>query len=495
MKRIFWKHVIPPMALLAGTLPSVAEADYKNCTSIKHTAPSSQNFDIVFSFDKPYVCGQFANGDWWISADASGTVTLVAVQPEAGDGMNGLEINPVYKSRQGFDKRISGYDASLSASLPLRLTGDVSVVKAASVAADQTKCRPCLQFAAVLTVVKAPLRKSENVLRPGYFGTRKTYYPIRRGIESRFSKHSATCCSEAKSGDFEKIAWRYQGVQLDHLEGWTGRNLHPIDNMPDYGASIATDNAASVLRFMLNDFNIGNEAHKSALLNYLQMAVDIQAMAASGVKWPANGGHGNGRKLPLVVAAAVLDNTSFLDAMRTSSFSEDEQVYSSLVSQKALYGRNCTDQQYWSTILFGKGPRDCRDPYGFIDGGSQEIGEAYQKCCTAKPWKYTALAIDLLGLRDSWRNDAFFQYVDRWVEHGVWASPDLCAPFNGNTAEYGISYGPAYGKCIAGIGRYQYKHGANRDLGYYNNGLAEQMWSKFKYSSGSAVQMWNKFKR
>lgn len=481
MKKIFWGHLIPLMALLAGTLPlAVAEANEKTCTSIRHPSPSGQKFDIVFNFDKPYVCGQFANGDWWVSTDASGTVTLTAAQPEAGDGMNGLEINPASKSRQGFDKRISGYDASLFASLPLRLNGDVSVVKAASVAADKTKCRPCLQFAAVLTVVKTPVPNSGNVLRPGYFGTRKTYYTLSHGIDSRLGKLSATCCSEAKRGDFEKIAGRYQGVQLDHLEGWIGRSLHPIDNMPDYGASIATDNAVSVLRFMLNDFNIGRKAHKSALLNYLQMAVDIQSMAASGVKWPANGGHGNGRKLPLVVAAALLGDSSFLDAMRASSFSEDEQVYYSSASQKALYGRTCSDKQYWMTIWSGKGPRDCRDPYGYIDGGGQELGEAYQKCCTAKPWKYTALAISLLGIRDSWRNDAFLQYVDRWVGHGVWASPDSCAPFNGNSADYGISYGPAYGKCIAGVGRYQHKHGANRDSGYYDNEFAEQMWRKFK---------------
>ncbi len=481
MKTSFWGRLLPAVGLLAGMLLSAsAGASDQTCSDIKYPAPSGKQNDIVFVFDKPYVCGQFANGDWWVSADASGMVTLVSIQPEAEEGMHGVEVNPVSKNRQGFDKRINGYDASLAASFPLRLKGDASVVKTVSVPWNKKKCRPCLQFAAVLTVVRSPVPNAGNVLRPGYFGVKKTYYPVTEDIANRLPRLSSSCCSEAKQGDFEKIAWRYQGVQIDHLEGWTGRDMHPIDNMPDYGAEIATDNAASALRFMLDDFRIGNDIHKSAVLNYLQMAVDLQSMAASGVKWPGAGGHGNGRKLPLVVAAKLLKNSSFLEAMRASSFSEDEQVYFSPVSQRALYGRQCSDKQYWMTSRSGKGPRDCRDPYGYIDGGGREIGEAYQKCCTAKPWKYTALAVSLLGIRDSWQNEAFMQYVDRWVEHGVWASPDPCAPFNGSPGDYGAGYGLANGKCVSGSGRYQNKHGANRDSGYYSNKLAEQMWNKFK---------------
>lgn len=481
MKNSFSRCLASALGGLAVMLLSAAaSAGEQTCSGIKYPAPSGQKNDIVFVFDKSYVCGQFANGDWWVSADESGMVTLVSIQPDAEDGANGVEVNPVSKSRQGFDKRISGYDASLVPGFPLRLKGDASVVKTVSVPSNKKKCRPCLQFAAVLTVVRSPVPNGENVLRPGYFGVKKTYQPVTEDIANRLPKLPASCCSEAKEGDFGKIARRYQGVQLDHLEGWTGRDMHPIDNMPDYGASIAASNAASALRFMLDDFRIGNKSHKSALLNYLQMAADLRSMAESGVKWPANGGHGNGRKLPLAVAATLLKDSAFLDAMRASSFSEDEQVYFSPVSQQPLYGRQCSDKQYWMGVSSGRGPRDCRDPYGYIDGGGREIGEAYQKCCTAKPWKYTALAIELLGIRDTWRNDAFMQYVDRWVEHGVWASPDACAPFNGNPVDYGVSYGPAKGKCVSGSGRYTGKHGANRDSGHYDNKLAEQMWKKFK---------------
>jgi len=50
----------------------------------------------------------------------------------------------------------------------------------------------------------------------------------------------------------------------------------------------------------------------------------------------------------------------------------------------------------WQRIRYGNGSRTCADPYGYIDGGGDEIGAAYQTCCTAMPWKYTALAARLL---------------------------------------------------------------------------------------------------
>jgi hypothetical protein len=180
-------------------------------------------------------------------------------------------------------------------------------------------------------------------------------------------------------------------------------------------------------------------------------------------------------------AGHVLDDPGFFDAVRSGRFSEDDQVYRSVVTGQALFGLGCSDEQYWMTTRLNKGKRDCRDPYGYIDGGGHEIGEAYQKCCTAKPWKYTALAIDLLGLREAWGNDAFFEYVDRWVSQGVQALPDPCAPFNGDAKAYGKAYGPALSKgCVKGGGRYPEKHAINADTGFYDHKFGEAMWARFK---------------
>jgi len=149
-----------------------------------------------------------------------------------------------------------------------------------------------LQFAAILTVLKSPPDQSSEFFRPAYFGNEKVHYAVPKDILKRFPRLPVTCCSEAKNDDFENILRRYRGVQLDHLEKWMGRDMHPIDNMPDYGASIATDNAVSALRFMLSDFDFERQTHRLAFLSYLQMGVDFKGMAMAGVKWPGAGGHG-----------------------------------------------------------------------------------------------------------------------------------------------------------------------------------------------------------
>ena len=459
-----------------------ANASATTCSSIVYPSLSAGKIDTIFEFDKHYKCGQFINGDWWVSLDSSGVLKIISVLPEAKNNLNGLEINPSTRNKQGFDKRINGYSSSLNIKLPVIVSSNSSLVKSISVpVSKKSKCRPCLQSSVVLTVVENPISNSSNIFRPGYFGNKKDLYIFNNSFANSFTAHSITCCNKAKSRDFKKIARRYKGVQLDHIVGWTGRSLHPVDNMPDYGATIAKDNAISILRFMMDDFSINNTIHKTALINYLQMSIDLQSMALNGVTWPGKGGHGNGRKLPMVFAWHLFRKNSFLDALRKSSFAEDEQVYFSKKTGKALFGSRCSDKQYWSTTRISRGPRDCRDPYGYIDGGGHEIGAAYQYCCTAMPWKYTALAVRLLQEDKVWANDAFLKYVDRWVNIGVWAKPDPCASFNGSAGDYMNKYGKdKAGNCIKGLGRYTKKHGANKDKGHYRNAFGDQLWLSYR---------------
>jgi hypothetical protein len=454
------------------------EATEQTCKSVKYVPPSGLGNAVEFVFDKPYVCGKYANGDWWVSADPSVDVRIISILPEAVDGLNGFEVSPSSSDRQGFDRRVFGYDLKLKPSLPLKIKGDASVVKAVSASVAKSNCLPCLQYAAVLTVLAKPATNSSTMLRPPYFGKRKISFPVDFSLWTKnLPRLPASCCSAIKELSFHTLAKRYAGVQLDHLEGWTGRSLHPIDNMPDYGASIGRDAATTILRMLLDDFDATSELHRKVLIGYMQMSVDLLGMAENGVRWSADGGHGNGRKLPMLFGALLLDESRFYKAANQPVFSEDDQVYFSQIAKRALYGRKCADTDYWMQQRFDKGPKDCRDPYGYIDGGGQDIGDGYQFCCTAMPWKYTALAVRLLGLERKWNNDAFLQYVDRWVSHGAWASPDPCAPYNKNPAGYGIHYGPAAsGRCIEGAGRYVDKHGSKKGGGYYGSKFGDQVW-------------------
>ncbi len=52
-------------------------------------------------------------------------------------------------------------------------------------------------------------------------------------------------------------------------------------------------------------------------------------------------------------------------------------------------------------------------------------------------------------IKQVWNDQNFIDTVDRYVQHGKWTQPDICAPFDGNVANRGITYGPdGSGGCI-----------------------------------------------
>lgn len=495
----------------------------QTCASVTYAAPSGSANNIVFSFDKAYRCGQFANGDWWASADSGGSVTITAITPasDAVNGRNGFEVNPSLTTKEAFDKKaydsatvaLKIYDATLLPTLPLLIapaatTDYHSVVKAASVSSYSTDIeRPTLQFAAVLTVTKQPIDNSTSYLRPGYFGplANKKLYAVDSLNLAALPKYPVSTLPSASTYTLSMVAQRFQGVQLDHIADFRGRSIHPIDNMTatGYGAEIATDVGVGLVRMLLDDFNPTDSVHRAALMGYLQMAVDLRSMALGGTKWPANGGHANGRKLPFVFAAWLMSSVAsdFTSAMTTSglTFSEDEMVYYSNAtgSQVALYGKppvggtaDAKDADYWKTTITSangtneaarQGARDLRDPYGYIDGGGYEIGSAYQSCCTAMPWRYTVLALRMLNLKSAWNNNALFDYVDRWDSVGVIATPDPCAPYTASGTR-GVDYGLISGgsTCVAGAGRWPTRHGAPSGTVSYNSTFGDAAWALYK---------------
>jgi len=131
--------------------------------------------------------------------------------------------------------------------------------------------------------------------------------------------------------------------------------------------------------------------------------------------------------------------------------------------QPALFGQGCGGGMYEQEQGGGGGSRDCRDPIGMIDGGSEPAGE-YQFCCTSKPMKGVSLAARLLpGGKAVWNYQPLHDYVDRWVGYGAWASPD---DWN------------AMGKSPAR--NYVSKQGAAKDGGYYGSAFVDSMWAAYR---------------
>lgn len=293
-----------------------------------------------------------------------------------------------------------------------------------------------------------------------------------------------------------------------------------MDNLPDYGSSIASRNAAGALGLMLAD----DPAEKwEPLVHYVQYGIDLYHMLLGGVSWPPNGGHSEGRRLPLTFAATVLGNADMQAAVSggaTNLFGETGGVYWSEDASTVLFGQTWnSEDNYWTNLVFDTGSRTTPDPYGYIDGGHMP-GGSYQFCCTAKPWKSTVTALHLMPeLQPVWNHQLSMDYVQRWVTFGAWAQPDPCAPPTGvcvagdnagaacSTAnaddvcsgedgacdttgswdsDYGVTYGPdGSGGCIPdtdpsdGIGRFVLRHGVSTDDGHYGSGFADALWAAY----------------
>lgn len=454
------------------------------CSKITTTSSANADNTISYIFDKAYPCGQFANGDWWVSPQKKGeAVVIEEMTPLTFYGSNGFMINPVAPNKQAYDNRGISFDKDSIKTLPVKIDYPASIIKVKSLDSydNKTKCRPCLSYASVLTVLTEPLVNSSLFFRPGYYGTNKVLFQVNADVWKKKLSNRQFRFKSRNTPDISKIIKRYQHVQLEALEDWGADALHPKDNIPNYGASIATDNAESFLRFLVDDFDLKDPDHLSAFINYLQMSVDFYSLASNGFNWKENGGHTNGRKLPLVMGAFFIDDNKFRQALSKSVFSEDQQIYFSKKTNQVLYGVECTEEVYWRSVVARKGDRTCKDPYELIDGGGAEVGGAYQWCCTIKPWTYTAAVLRIMKLEGIWNNDNIFSYVKRWAAHGAITLPDECAPFNGVPSDLGKNFGPdGSGGCIKGKGRWPDLDGLNRDKGGYYSKFADQINAKLE---------------
>jgi hypothetical protein len=371
---------------------------------------------ITWTFGAPARVGQFVNGDYYVV----GPVTVTSVSPAPSAGRNGSVLNlPGCRSpntdKTGFDDRTQGgrYDASLRVSFPVQLQpGDAltSSISVQTVGTIKQVMRPeqgtgsPVRTVSVLTAVNQPV--PPDTFRPSYCGRQSTFYysrNLRRDLLPRLAPVAGTPAISQFAG-YLRRPW------IDTL--YFGFDA-PVEYMPDYGREVARVAAHAALLLTL-DYT---DAEREALLVYLvQRGIDLAGVIAAGHPgWHAHGGHGSGRKLPIVFAGMLLGDAR----MRTPSGNFGEDMHTIIASQPP-YGPGWTGDTALFTGhmgLSGESVKPGWGPYEHLQPRNWRAttGEEYRRCCTSVSWVGQALAAKLIGAESAWNHSAFFAYVDRWM--------------------------------------------------------------------------------
>ena len=441
---------------------------------------------ITWFFDREYSCGAFANGDYWVL----GPVTITRIAPDFADGNNGWEVNPKVQSRQGFQSNGPHYDPSLMPALPYTATGSQSIVKV--IGGNKANNISVVKMAAVLTVLmEVPPDNGSSVFRPPYIGDAKPLYRVsdlKTNLLPAYAPVGTPPTLAALASTFS------QGLRMDH-DASVPRHFRPFDVMKDYQPENTAAINNALLRLMLND-SIENK--KPALIQVTQHALDRAYAVLNGYRH-LDDGHNPNHRILAGWAAVLLGIQAVKDVLMAEGTIMHEDAFILKPREMAVWGQSGYPEQfYWNYIITGNGSKSMKDPYGYIDGGKLGPSGASYQNIVVQSQKGEVLATYLMpALSVSWRASQWpvdSGYIDRWVALGVLAQPDPCAPYDGNAANYGKTFGPdGKGGCILdtnsddGIGRFPQFHGANRDGGQYRSAFVAAMWGAYRNSPGIPI--------
>lgn len=303
-------------------------------------ATSVTRSTITWTLKHDYTTGQYANGDYYVVADtvegSDPNVVITGISPATvvvdGDTLHGSMINPMSfdwvnwaflggsRSLQGLDSRNAGYAAGtniaigVSAETPLVITPSKSLVSVHSLTdAEVTAMYPrrtYIDYAAVLTIVSAA--PAANSFRPAYAGTvsKISTYTTADIQWALLPSPGLTPTDGGYLQTLTAVADDFNGLWLDYWPGSGGRWWHPNSIMQDYGAYVAAEiNIGGLM--LLCDYT--QEQKTTLMIRYLQLGLDYYGIVhdANGIcVWAGDGGHGPGRKWPIIFAGIMFANSN-----------------------------------------------------------------------------------------------------------------------------------------------------------------------------------------
>ena len=402
---------------------------------------SVSQYGITWTFRGRARVGRFINGDWYVV----GPVTIEAIaprplygaeippgeldhndlrRPEAEHVRNGFMLNPPAGMRVAYDSGIRNwFDPSLIQKLPVAMKPGDSLVSTISMPKGLTlhaQLRNLIQrgveddspvrTAAVLTCVGQP--QPPDAFRPAFCDRAQRIY-LARNLRRQLLPNAAATPSLPKLEQYIRFTQR----------PWVATGFfgfeQPVENMPHYGLEYGRVAGVSALILCTG---LKPAQKEPLLVNYVQVGIDLGGMVRAGHPgWTGFGGHGSGRKLPIVFAGILLGDDQLANINQSFpkvSFGEDEQT---------AYGKSWTG----ATVVFtghsgidaatgvgrsrdnGWGPYEHMPPSQWKKG--QKTSESYRRCCTSVGWVAQALTLRLMHAEKFWDHDAFLDYVDRWM--------------------------------------------------------------------------------
>jgi hypothetical protein len=373
---------------------------------------SVSQYGITWSFERPGRVGQFINGDWYVV----GPATIKAIDPkplyggdipqrdldhmdkERPEGQrvrNGWMLNPPAAMRVAYDSGVRNwYEPSLITKLPAAmkpgdsLASTISMPKGLVLHAQLrnkiergVEDSSPIRTAAVLTCVGQP--QPADAFRPAFCDRQQTSY-LARDLKRELLPTAARTKSLPKIERYIRFTQR----------PWVGTGFfgfeEPVENMPQYGLEYGRVVGISAL---LLSTDLKPEHKEPLLVNLVQVGIDLGGMIRVGHPgWTGWGGHGSGRKLPIVFAGLLLGDEQLAHINKSfpkASFGEDEQTAygDAWTGAKVVFaGHSGIDAATGEGRGRGNawGPYEHTHPSQWKDG--QNTSEAYRRCCTSVGW-------------------------------------------------------------------------------------------------------------
>ncbi len=402
--------------------------------------PRVSQHGITWTFEAPARAGRFVNGDWYVV----GPATIAAIdpaprygadiprreldridkeRPESQRVRNGFMLNPPARMEVAYDSGVRNwFEPALIRKLPVAMRpGDALVATISMPRGLVLKAQlrnkiergvddsSPIRTAAVLTCVRAPL--PPDAFRPAFCDRGQEIYLARDLRRERLPTAAA-----AHAPDVDLYVRFTQ-------RPWVGTGFfgfeEPVENMPQYGLEYGRVAGLCALALCTD---LSPERKEPLLVNSVQIGIDLGGMVRAGHPgWTGWGGHGSGRKLPIVFAGLLLGDEELAAITKSfpkTSFGEDEQtaygecwtgatvVFTGHSGIDAATGAGRDRGNSW-------GPYEHTPPAEWRDG--PQTSEAYRRCCTSVGWVAQALALRLMRAESAWGHDAFLDYADRWM--------------------------------------------------------------------------------